>query len=204
MNIGDVIKTLRTERGWTQEELGKRLGVQKSAVAKYENGAVENLKRTTMVEMARLFHVSPLVFIDPDEFSSSKETVHLKLFSVPIYSAISCGTGSWIEDTPEDYIGIPRYMAGSTELFGNQATGDSMESRIHDGDYVIFERTPVIESGQIGAFSLNNEFYCKRFRKTSNGMFILESENPNYDPILVMPDDQFRVLGKYKMRLTKS
>ena len=35
---GERIKKLRKEKGLTQQQLGEMLGVQKSAIAKYENG----------------------------------------------------------------------------------------------------------------------------------------------------------------------
>lgn len=59
MEMSEIIKKLRTEYGWTQEELGKKLGLQKAIINKYENGSVENIKRTTIQKMAQLFHVSP-------------------------------------------------------------------------------------------------------------------------------------------------
>ena len=39
-------------KGITQEELGKLVGVQKSAVAKWENGRVVNIKRSTLQKLA--------------------------------------------------------------------------------------------------------------------------------------------------------
>ena len=48
MEMGEIIKQLRKAHNLTQEELGKRLGVQKSAIAKYEKGRVENIKRSTI------------------------------------------------------------------------------------------------------------------------------------------------------------
>lgn len=61
MNIGEVIKQNRISCGMTQEELGKRLvpPVQKSAVAKWENGRVDNIKRSHIVQMSRLFGIEP-------------------------------------------------------------------------------------------------------------------------------------------------
>lgn len=56
---GDIIKSLRKENGLTQEELGKKLGVQKSAVAKYERGEIVNLKRETLAKLAEIFNVMP-------------------------------------------------------------------------------------------------------------------------------------------------
>lgn len=45
--------------GYTQEELGEKLGLQKSAIAKYENGRVENIKRSVIANMARILECSP-------------------------------------------------------------------------------------------------------------------------------------------------
>ena len=59
MTMGEIIKMLRLQAKMTQEELGEKLGVQKSAVRKWENGEVENIKRTTIALMAKIFNVSP-------------------------------------------------------------------------------------------------------------------------------------------------
>ena len=52
MEIGAKIKNARIAKGLTQEELGKLVGVQKSAIAKYENGRVVNIKRSTLQGLA--------------------------------------------------------------------------------------------------------------------------------------------------------
>ena len=45
--------------GYTQEELGEKLGLQKSAIAKYENGRVKNIKRSVIARMAQVLDCSP-------------------------------------------------------------------------------------------------------------------------------------------------
>ncbi len=52
MEIGKLIKAARLEKGLTQEELGEIVGVQKSAIAKYESGKVVNIKRSTLQKLA--------------------------------------------------------------------------------------------------------------------------------------------------------
>lgn len=52
MDVGTLIKNARIAKGMTQEELGKILGVQRSAVAKYEKGRVVNIKRSTLQKLA--------------------------------------------------------------------------------------------------------------------------------------------------------
>ena len=64
MDIGNKIKNARIAKGMTQEELGKQLGVQKSAIAKYENGRVVNIKRSTLKKISDILGIraSELIF----------------------------------------------------------------------------------------------------------------------------------------------
>jgi transcriptional regulator with XRE-family HTH domain len=43
----------------SQEELGKRVGVQRAAINKYEKGTVENIPIKTIEKIASVFDVSP-------------------------------------------------------------------------------------------------------------------------------------------------
>lgn len=67
MGSGDIIKNRRIELGLTQEELGERIGVQKSAVAKYESGKVENLKRSIIEKLSEVLNLSPTQIMGFDE-----------------------------------------------------------------------------------------------------------------------------------------
>lgn len=59
MDIGKKIKAARIAKGMTQEELGQCLGVQKSAIAKYESGRVVNIKRTTLKTISDILDIHP-------------------------------------------------------------------------------------------------------------------------------------------------
>ena len=48
--MSKILKELRLERGLTQEEVGKIIGVQKAAIQKYEKGDVMNMKRSILKE----------------------------------------------------------------------------------------------------------------------------------------------------------
>lgn len=67
MSMADKIKERRTFMGYTQEELGDKLGLQKSAIAKYENGRVENIKRSVIAKMAEVLECSPCYLLDWEE-----------------------------------------------------------------------------------------------------------------------------------------
>jgi transcriptional regulator with XRE-family HTH domain len=59
MNVGDKIRDARIRKGMTQEELGAALGVQKSAIAKYEKGRVVNIKRSTLKKISDILGIAP-------------------------------------------------------------------------------------------------------------------------------------------------
>ena len=61
------IKELRTKKGLSQEQLAELLGLQKSAIAKYEKGRVINIKRSTIANMAEIFHCNPSYIMGWDE-----------------------------------------------------------------------------------------------------------------------------------------
>lgn len=57
MTFGDKVKTLRNQKGWTQEELAKMLGLSKRTVIAYEQGENYPRKRTIYHTLAELFGV---------------------------------------------------------------------------------------------------------------------------------------------------
>lgn len=67
MTLGEKIRDLRTKNSMTMDDLARLLGVQRSAVNKYEKGIVTNLKRSTIADLSRIFHVSPSYFLEDDE-----------------------------------------------------------------------------------------------------------------------------------------
>ena len=80
MEIGQRIKKARLERGLTQQELGDIVGVQKSAIAKYENGRVVNIKRSTLQKIASALNIRPseLLF---NESPKDTADLHVKIIT---------------------------------------------------------------------------------------------------------------------------
>lgn len=66
MSLGMKIKQARLAKGLTQEELGDLLGVQKSAVAKYENGRIINLKHETLQKLTKILNLSLTDLVSPE------------------------------------------------------------------------------------------------------------------------------------------
>ena len=74
MKTADKIKHLRLQKGFTQEELGKIVGVQRAAINKYEKGTVVNIKRSTLQKLADALGVLPVDLLDDEEIRSEQMT----------------------------------------------------------------------------------------------------------------------------------
>jgi transcriptional regulator with XRE-family HTH domain len=87
--MAETIRMLRMQRGITQEELGNILGVQKSAIRKYESGMVENIPRSSIKKMADFFNVSPSYLMGWDEETPAPELSEGERAWIELYRKLS-------------------------------------------------------------------------------------------------------------------
>lgn len=85
MEFKDILKQQRVAHGYTQEELGKMVGLQKAAIYKYENGLLINPKRSLIQKLAEIFGVSPAYMMGIDDenkqtYFNDPETVKMAQF----------------------------------------------------------------------------------------------------------------------------
>ncbi len=76
---GTKIKELRRLSGISQEELGRRVGVQRAAINKYEKGTVENIPIKTIEKIATVFDVSPTYIVGWDGSESNPLSAEVKV-----------------------------------------------------------------------------------------------------------------------------
>lgn len=144
MNMGERIKDLRIKKGLTQEELGKYIGVQKSAIRKYEKGEVQNLKRNSIEILANLFGVTPsyLICLDDEEKKQPQSAVVFVYGTIPAGVPMECIED--IIDTEEIPIDM---LKGGRQYFGLLIKGNSMSPEYRDGDIIILQKVDDCESG---------------------------------------------------------
>ena len=202
MGMAEKIKERRIAMGYTQEELGEKLGLQKSAIAKYENGRVENIKRSVISNMAKILECSPTYLMDWDEADNIaylENTYPIQLKQFPMLGEIACGEPKYTNEDRESYI-----MAGTNIKadFCLKAKGNSMiNARIMDGDIVFIRKQDTVENGDIAAIVVNNESQAtlKRFfYYQEKSLLILKPENPVYEDQIYQGEElnQVHVLGK--------
>ena len=77
MTIGEKIKARRKELGLTTAELGRLIGVQNSAITKYEKGRVD-LKSRQIQQIADALQINPVLLLSDDvEYKLTPEEEHL-------------------------------------------------------------------------------------------------------------------------------
>ena len=205
MNTGEIIKMLRKSRGLTQEELGNVIGVQKSAIAKYEKGRVENLKRASIEKLAIYFGVSPSFILGINDGDKNEETMYktsgIDFFRIPLYSPICCGDGGFNEDNILEYVPVPsKGLSNPDNYFCQIADGNSMiDAGIDNGDLLVFEKVNRIDTGSIGCFCVDeNTAMCKKYTVVNN-IVMLMPMNSDYEPVIVDPlDSCFRCIGRLR------
>lgn len=203
---GERIKKLRKEKGLTQEQLGNLLGVKKSAIAKYENNRVENLKKETIQKLSEIFDVSPSYFLGFNENNLMPVTDSIV---IPLYNDVSCGTGMFVDDNIDEYISLPETLLSTNkEYFCQYASGDSMiDENINPGDLIVFEKISNLRNGDIGCFTIDDNIAtCKKFyRDNKNHCIILQPANPEYSPIVINQGNEagFRIIGKLLLVINK-
>lgn len=153
MNMGERIKRLREEKGWTQEELGKLIGVQKAAIQKYEKGYVENIKRPNIMILAEALGVTATYLMCLDESAPASGTRLL-----PVLGVVRAGAPLFAGENVigEAYANVSDTKNG--DYFYLRVTGDSMTgSRIQEGDLVLVKKQNHIENGQVAVVMVNSE-----------------------------------------------
>ena len=104
MNMGERIKQLRLEKGLTQEELGKHIGVKKAAIMKYEKGNVKNMKRSSIEILSKLFNVSPSYLMCLDE--PKLDELCNPIVSIPLLGTVKAGYNYMTQENWEETIDV--------------------------------------------------------------------------------------------------
>lgn len=87
MTTGERIRQLRMEHQMTQEELGAKVGVQKAAIYKYENGLVVNLKRSTLEKLALALETTPTYLMGMEDSEGETPSIELTPIQTQLLNA---------------------------------------------------------------------------------------------------------------------
>lgn len=183
MYIGENIKYLRSQRGYSQEELAKALGYKSyTTITKWESGVSEpTLKMTN--EIAKFFNISVNELCYTRLNAPKKNNDIRKGVAINVYGRVAAGIPLEMIEDIIDTEEIPEEMARTGEFFGLKIRGDSMEPRMTDGDVVIVRKQEDAETNDVVIATVNGtDATCKRLKKYNDGIALI-SLNPKYEPM---------------------
>ena len=203
----EIFEKLLNERGITAYRVSKDTGIPTSSLTDWKKKRSKP-KFKNMKILADYFNV-PISYLlgEENEKVIDKPEKKEHQIQMPLFARLSCGTGGFVDEDIIEYISLPdTILKPNKEYFANYAKGDSMiDAGINDGDLLVFEKTNILENGNIGAFCVDNEeAVCKRFRKSEQGLIMLLPANEKYDPIIVDVENTcIRIVGKLALVISK-
>jgi len=198
MEFGDILKSLRRERGLSQDEMAALLGTTKQVISRYETK--QRIPKLSIVAGYALKLGVPLSMLTGEpEPEITRET---GVRRVPILGGVACGEPIYNPSDSSEYATIEESVACDFALI---AQGDSMTGdRIHSGDIVFIRKQDSVRDGEIAAVALDDELTLKRVRRIMGpggriAFTQLLPSNPAYDPIEIGGEEETRcvnILGK--------
>lgn len=172
MKPGDLRKARET-LGLTQKQLAEKLRTSRMTVTRYECGTRR---------------IPGLVEVALDRLGQSS----------PVQMAGIVAAGMPIEPLPQtELVEVPRSMlsGGPGGHFALRVKGDSMRDEgILSGDLVIVHKQVLARNGQTIIAMLNQEATIKKYYRRANRIELIPA-NVAMRPIIVKPDDDFRIEG---------
>ena len=218
MTLGEKVRLKREELGLSQEELAEKMNYKsKTSIHKIEQDITDlplskvkelaNVLKTTSAylmgwdtEESKTYfevsenHIEYTTNHKSDKSNFNIDTINTDYVMVPLYESISAGYGASASEFIE-MIPVFGLKKNGTTYFAVKVKGDSMEPKIPNGSTIIIKKDIQIESGEIGAFNLNDENFVKQ-KKLIKDKLILHSFNLAYEDKVVNEFDDFIEYGK--------
>lgn len=195
MPIGNNIKRLRAESGLTQDRLGELVGVTGKAVCSWELG-LKTPRMPVIERLADLFGVSKTEIIE-----DAKSTPVSPITRVPILGRVAAGSGCLADDNLDGYENLPTdILSTEEEYILLNVKGDSMSPKIEEGDRLLIQLQPSVDSGSYAVVLIDDEDGVVKKVCYSKNRIELISENPYYPPRIFEDSEvtRVRVVGLVK------
>ncbi len=230
MEINEKVRVLREKARLTQEKPAQSMNFQRNAAWRWEYTRANPDRDTDpIVHIAEVPGSNagyPAGETDsperrcswraPADFPPSNVRA-IRTISVPRSSSIvkvCCGRGNAYDDEvrseADGFFNLPDYdldgytwQTGEGGLWTMSVEGDSMEPRIHDGDFVLIARVPC-NNGSFALVEYEGRLLLRVVWKDDRGNVRLQALNPDYEDIHVDLKDEsteFAILGKVIRRL---
>ena len=127
-----------------------------------------------------------------------------KLYNIPIIGKITAGQPIEAKEYLEGYLPVDPNIYGlstSEDLFYLRVSGESMNLKVHNGDYALIHKQDFAENGDIIVAIVNSddEATLKKYKRLNDQFVLLEpmSTDPSIEAITVdLKNTKFQIIGK--------
>ena len=188
--FSERLKSLRAEKGWSQQRLADELNLSKSSVNMYERGerepgfeTMEAIADTFNVDMDYLYGRTDVKIAEPIQFNTGTVPPGFeplpRMVKRPLIGDIACGQPITAEQNVADYVDVPETVHCD---FCLRCHGDSMvDAGIQDNDVVYIRIQPEVEDGEIAAVRIGGEATLKRVYYDGQSLTLMPA-NSSYRP----------------------
>lgn len=182
------LKKAMQVRNMKATELSEKAHIPKSAISQYLSGLYE-AKQKSIFKLASVLNVSEAWLMGLDvpmekDLTDEKKlnTISLKeLFKdqVPLLGTVKAGYDYLANENVIDYVAI-NFKKEDCNYYALKIVGDSMETIMSDGDYVVIQQQNDFNSGDYCVILINGEeATVKRVYKLNDGIELV-ALNPSY------------------------
>jgi phage repressor protein C with HTH and peptisase S24 domain len=211
---GEIIRRRREELGWSQAQLGNRVGISQPAIKKIEAGDSRHSKFLPKIAQVLAIPLSDLDLslsgVVPAPESAPRARI-LGERDFPVHASAEGGPGQIIvSHEAVDFMARPAPLIHVRDSYGLLITGTSMEPEYRQGDTALVNpHLPVIQ-GEVYIFYAEKagkaRATIKYLRRVTTDKWLLSQHNPPdgtaRDFTLMRREWQWahRVIGKYSRR----
>lgn len=114
---------------------------------------------------------------------------------IPLLGSVAAGSPINAEENYSGSLDIGDMFGETENLFALLVRGDSMiDAGILQGDYVIVQKQDHARAGEIVVGCIDSEATVKYYQPRQDHIELVAA-NEKYDPIVITPDSDFRILG---------
>ena len=177
-SIGERIKIARKSAGLTQLELAKKTDLSRSYI-----GDIEKDRYNPSVSTLQLIATAtntPLEELLPSTKTASSTGRGVR---IPVLGRVVAGIPIEAIEEILDYEEITPELAATGEFFALKVRGNSMEPTLKDGDVVIVQKQPTVDSGDIAIVLVNSDdATVKEIKESPAGITLIGHNAAVYTP----------------------
>lgn len=152
--VGKRIAIARDAKGWSQGELGKKVGTTQQQIGRYESGA-NDVKSSMLIKLSAALDVTVSWLLGIDD---SEAPVPVTTYALPVFGAIAAGTprealsqSDVTHETPEGL------CVDHPDAFWLVVSGNSMNRLFPDGALVLIDPAAEVRNGDVAVVFVNGD-----------------------------------------------